>query len=157
MSADTCFDALNAFVILLPATACVAYVRKGNTIPEHIYRECIHTEQCPSLCGVGALRRLDHASGGRGQVFPARTYTEDLRAIRAGASALQWPDQLGLGTPGWKRGGGREAFEAKGRCDTPQSGAWRVVAAVVFLEARQRSGLAACTFAIGFSDSEGVD
>lgn len=154
---DMCLDAPNNFVTLSPSTACVTCIRKGNTIPEHIYRECICAEQCPSLCGVCALHRLNQAREGCGQVFPAVRYTEALRVIREGAAALLWPDPMGWGTHCWRRGWGREAFEAGGLCGLFQSGGWRGVAALGYLEARQRSGLAACTFALEFSESEGED
>ncbi len=154
---DLCFDQPNNFVTLSSGSACITCIRKGNTMPEHIYRECICSSQCATLCGVCVLHRLRRARAGQGQVFPVVKYSHALRVLRAGAAALQWPDAHAWGTHCWRRGWGREAFAAGGLSALVLSGGWRGVAALGYLEARQRSKIAACDFALEFSDSESED
>ena len=119
-----------------------------------VTRKCLCTDTRLDLCGVCALREATQENA---VPFAHITYAEALAFLKAGATALAFPESQHWGTHAFRRGFANDALLAGGPSALFWSGGWKGVAAFGYATAQARGDLAAAHWLTEHSESSGGD
>ena len=99
-------------------------------------------------------RRFEHSQNGL--VFPTLSCADALWQLKDTAAILNWPHPETFGLHAWRRGWGREKFNAGGIPALFESGGWRGVAAWGYLIALGKSEVENAEFVLNWSDDRNL-